>query len=98
MDFLSQNLIHLFALSIHAAKLRKRDRVKKVVKNVLGMNKETAEIMDTSEGEEPPAQQNAPVRRKMLKAKSGEKYAKIDCIEEKAYQILKDLDMIEEYN
>ena len=40
----------------------------------------------------------APTVRKYQKAKNGKKYEKIECLEEKAYQILKDLDMIEGTN
>lgn len=65
-------------------------------KNVFGLKKE-AEPQETVP-EFPPEEESSPTRRKMQKAKNGKKYANIDCLEEKAYQILKDLDMIEEYN
>ena len=73
---------------------RKRDKVKKAVKNALGLNKE--EKIESQE--EPVVAEEPPARRKYVKAQNGRKYKNIDCMEEKAYQILKDLDMIEEYN
>ena len=78
-----------YKVLFYAAPIRKRDRVKNAVKNLFRSDKN---------GEAEPDQQAAPTRPKMRKAQCGKKYAKIECMEEKAYQILKDLDMIEQYN
>ena len=82
--------------------------MKKAIKNVFGLNKEESEgepelpapVVEAATPAPTPevVTESAPTRKKMVKAKSGSKYAKIDCLEEKAYQILKDLDMIEELN
>ena len=72
----------------NSAKLRKRDIVKNVVKNALGKNKDTSSD-DADEVSTVPS-----TGRKMKKIKDGKKYEKIECLEEKAYQILKDLDML----
>ena len=74
--------------------LRKRDRLMKVVEKVKGKvfngnNEEDddAEVAETT-------QQPTKGRRKKL---NGKKYENIECLEEKAYQILLDLDMIQEH-
>ncbi|CAB9508438.1 expressed unknown protein [Seminavis robusta] len=71
--------------------MRKRDKVKKVIKNVFGANKETSQAEPTKV-----IQETMP-KRKMMKLSNG-KYEKIECLEEKAFTILKDLNMIEETN
>lgn len=89
-----------FLISSFAAMLRKRDRLKKVVKKVKGKVKgavkssantdeEAIEITTTQSTSSPKG------RRKKL---NGKKYEKIDDLEEKAFQILLDLDMIQEHN
>ena len=65
---------------------------------MFGLNEEEPEESNEVIPEFSDEEESAPPRRKMQKAKNGKKYAKIECLEEKAYQILKDLDMIEEYN
>ena len=75
--------------------MRKRDKVKNALKSVLRKDKAAAA---TSPKAQVTVQQDPTVGRKMQKAKDGKKYENIDCIEEKAYQILKDLNMIEEHN
>jgi hypothetical protein len=81
-----------------AGRIRKRDQIKSVVKNAFGLKKEehtSGEVSAQPDGVQ--VQQTEPKRR-MMKLVDGKKYEKIECLEEKAYQILKDLNMIEEHN